>query len=191
MKNAPHASRTRHEQHLERPGRPTRPPEPSQGSPETQDEAPAPDAPAAPRTNTPDRRNDDGSTTITMKRACNGCAVELGDVTDAEVNRAVAGLPLLDARAECANCRLLVELEAAGCKTWEITPRSISRVDSDVDRLGVYAKGYWQEVDGKLAVVGLRIGTGETRVVAKFGDWLIRHPDGTFTVHTAPAAVTA
>ena len=78
--------------------------------------------------------------------------------------------------------------EAAGCATWEVTESSISRIDDELDRLGVYAKGYWQEVDGKLTVVGLRVGTGETRVVAKFGDWLVMHPDGSFTVHPAPAA---
>lgn len=140
---------------------------------------------------TPDRRNDNGSTTITVKRCCNGCGTKLGDVTDREVNRAVAGLPLEDVRRECAHCRPLVELEAAGCKTWQITERSVSRVDWELDRLDVYAKGYWRDDDGKLKVVGLRVGTGETRVVAYFGDWLVMHPDSTFTVHKAPAAVTA
>lgn len=141
------------------------------------------------RPDTPDRINGDGSRTITTKRACNGCSRLLGDVTDAEMERAIAGFPLEDVRGECDHCRPLVALEAAGCKTWEVTARSISRVDFEVDRLGVYAKGYWQEVDGKLTVVGLRVGTGETRVVARFGDWLVMHPDGSFTVHTAPAAV--
>ena len=83
----------------------------------------------------------------------------------------------------------LAEARAAGCATWEVTESSVNRVDDELDRLGVYAKGYWQEVDGKLTVVGLRVGTGETRVVAHFGDWLVMHPDGSFTVHAAPAAV--
>lgn len=140
-----------------------------------------------PRTNTPDRKNPDGSTTITMKRCCNGCGRYLGDVDNRDVDQLGN---LTDVRGECQHCRPLVEAEAAGCRTWEITPRSIARVDDDLDRLDVYAKGYWQEVDGKLAVVGLRVGTGETRVVAMYGDWLIRHPDGSFTVHKAPEAVT-
>lgn len=178
------------EQHPRRPGVPTDPPEPSGGSPETQDGAATPDAPA-PRTWTPDQTNDDGSRTITVKRACNGCGQYVGDVTDAEMNRAIAGLPLADVRAECAHCLPLVELEAWGARTWQVTERSISRVDNDLDQLNVYAKGYWQEVDGKLQVVGLRVGTGATRVIAYFGDWLIRHPDGRFSVHTAPEAVTA
>ncbi|MFE6412588.1 hypothetical protein ACFVOR_37275 [Streptomyces sp. NPDC057837] len=141
-----------------------------------------------PRTNTPDcvTTNDEGRevTTITLKRACNGCGQHLGDADNRDVDDHGN---LTDVRAECDHCRPLVELEAAGCKTWELTPRSISRVDWDLDQLGVYAKGYWQEVDGKLQVVGLRVGSGEDRVVAFWGDWVVRHPDGHFTVHKAPA----
>ena len=55
---------------------------------------------------TADRRNEDGSTTIRMKRACNGCGQRLGDVTDAEMARAVNGLPLPDVRRECPACGL-------------------------------------------------------------------------------------
>lgn len=56
------------------------------------------------RTNTPDRANPDGSTTITMKRACNGCGTRLGDVTKLEMVLGVEGLPLPDVRRECTNC---------------------------------------------------------------------------------------
>lgn len=56
------------------------------------------------RTNTPDRLNKDGSTTITSKRACNGCGEYVGDVTVHEVNAAIAGRPMPDVRRECANC---------------------------------------------------------------------------------------
>lgn len=139
--------------------------------------------PTRTRTNTPDRKNPDGSTTIRLKRACNGCGLKLGDVADWDVDDHG---DLTDVRDECAHCRPLVEAELAGCRTWELTPRSIARVDNDIDKYGVFAKGYWQEVDGKLQVVGLRIGAGEGRVVAYFGDWIIRHPDGGFTVHAAP-----
>lgn len=136
---------------------------------------------------TPDRRNPDGSTRITLKRACNGCSKLLGDIISRDAD---AHGNLADVRAECPNCRPLVEAEAAGCMTWRVTERSISRVDFELDRLDVYAKGYWEDVDGKLRVVGLRVGTGETRVVARFGDWLIMHPDSMFTIHPAPAAVS-
>ena len=145
-----------------------------------------------PRTNTPDVVTVDADgfkrTTFTVKRACNGCGQYLGDVTDAEINRAVAGLPLLDVRAECTHCAPLVELEAQGCKTWELIPRDFTRIADEIDRLRpwVFTKGYWQEVDGKLQVVGLRIGQYPDHVVAFFGDWIVRHPDGKWSVHKAP-----
>lgn len=50
---------------------------------------------------TPDRRNPDGSTTVTVKRCCNGCGRPLGDVTDREVNAGIAGIRLPDVRDEC------------------------------------------------------------------------------------------
>jgi hypothetical protein len=147
---------------------------------------------AVPRINTPDVVTVDADghkhTTIKVKRCCNGCGQYLGDADNRDVDERGN---LTDVRGECAHCRPLVELEAQGCTTWEVTPRSISRVDDEVDRLGVYAKGYfeWDETARKTVVVGLRVGSGETRVVARFGDWLIHHPDGHFTVHAAPAAV--
>lgn len=143
-----------------------------------------------PRTHTPDRVtiNDEGRkvTTITMKRACNGCGQHLGDADNRDVDDQGN---LTDVRAECDHCRPLVELEAAGCKTWELTPRSINRVAHEIDRLRpwVFTKGYWQTVDGQLQVVGLRIGERPDHVVAFWGDWIIRHPDNRFTIHRAPA----
>lgn len=53
---------------------------------------------------TPDRTNADGSTTFTAKRACNGCGQRIGDVTDDEHNRIIAGLGLPDVRKECPSC---------------------------------------------------------------------------------------
>ncbi|MFI1535500.1 hypothetical protein [Streptomyces anandii] len=53
---------------------------------------------------TPDRTNADGSTTIKMKRACNGCGQQIGDVTDQEMARGINGLPLPDVRRECPDC---------------------------------------------------------------------------------------
>ncbi|MFF1297964.1 MULTISPECIES: hypothetical protein [unclassified Streptomyces] len=141
-----------------------------------------------PRTNTPDRTHvtDEGRTvtTLKVKRACNGCCQHLGDADSRDVDDHGN---LTDVRAECAHCRPLVEAEEAGCRTWHLTERSYQRVDFEIDQLRpwVFTKGYWQEVDGELRVVGLRIGV-DHRVVAYFGDWIIRHPDGTFTVHQAP-----
>lgn len=56
------------------------------------------------RTHTPDRHNPDGSKTIKMKRACNGCGTRLGDVTEQEMARGINGLPLPDVRRECPTC---------------------------------------------------------------------------------------
>lgn len=142
-----------------------------------------------PRTDTPDRvhTNDEGRkvTRVTLKRACNGCGQYLGD---ADARDADNHGNLTDVRAECDHCRPLVDLEATGCKTWELTPRSISRIADEIDRLRpwVFTKGYWKEVDGKLQVVGLRIGERPDHVVAFWGDWIVRHPDGHFTIHKAP-----
>lgn len=44
------------------------------------------------------------STTIVMKRACNGCGTQLGDVTDQEMACGINGLPLPDVRKECPAC---------------------------------------------------------------------------------------
>jgi hypothetical protein len=145
------------------------------------------------RINTPDRItvNEQGKkvTTFTLKRACNGCGQLLGDVDNRDVD---ARGNLTDVRAECGHCRPLVELEAAGCQTWKLTPRSFARVADVIDRLRpwVFTKGYWQNVDGKLQVVGLRVGERPNHVVAFWGDWLVRHPDGKFTVHKAPEATS-
>jgi hypothetical protein len=56
------------------------------------------------RPSTPDRINDDGSRTITTKRACNGCGNLLGDITEHEMTAAISGRPLPDVRRECPAC---------------------------------------------------------------------------------------
>ncbi|UXA19501.1 hypothetical protein [Mycobacterium sp. SMC-4] len=60
------------------------------------------------RPKTPPRiwTDDDGREhrTMTVQRCCNGCRREIGDVTAEEIERAVAGLPLLDVRDECPWC---------------------------------------------------------------------------------------
>ena len=56
------------------------------------------------RPDTPDRINPDGSKTIKMKRACNGCGTLLGDVTEQEMAAGINGRPLPDVRRECRTC---------------------------------------------------------------------------------------
>jgi hypothetical protein len=53
------------------------------------------------RTHTPPRLNPNGSTTIKVQRACNGCQRPLGDATDVELDAAMNGEPLPDVRGEC------------------------------------------------------------------------------------------
>jgi hypothetical protein len=55
-------------------------------------------------TNTPDRPLTSGGTRITVKRACNGCGLELGEATDAEIEACVVGAPMPDVRAQCPTC---------------------------------------------------------------------------------------
>ncbi|MGW7350892.1 hypothetical protein [Streptomyces sp. NPDC054784] len=66
--------------------------------------------------------------------------------------------------------------------TWVLTPDTYRAVDQAADDDGVFAKGYWQFVDGKNTVVGIRIGSGEDRVVAFFGDTITRQAPGIYTV---------
>lgn len=70
-----------------------------------------------------------------------------------------------------------------------LTVDNLTRFDNWLDKLGVFAKPYWEPVDGKLAVTGLRIGSNYAdRVVARFGDMIIRRADGSFYVRQAVAS---
>ncbi|MEU2236116.1 hypothetical protein [Streptomyces vietnamensis] len=69
-----------------------------------------------------------------------------------------------------------------------LTVDNLARFDDWLDALDIFAKGYWESVDGKLAVTGLRIGSGSDRVVARYGDTIIRRADGSFTVRQAVAS---
>jgi hypothetical protein len=53
---------------------------------------------------TPDRKNPDGSTTVTVKRCCNGCGEKIGDVSLVEIDAAIAGEEQPDVRGECPTC---------------------------------------------------------------------------------------
>lgn len=69
-----------------------------------------------------------------------------------------------------------------------LTPETIAAVDQWLDDADVFAKGYWQYVNGKLITVGLRIGQDWNKVVAFFGDTIVRHEDGSHTVLSAKDA---
>lgn len=70
----------------------------------------------------------------------------------------------------------------------QLTPDNIVEVDNWLDQADQFAKPAWETVNGKPTVTGLRIGSGPDRAVAKFGDTIIRHPDGTHTVRQATEA---
>lgn len=53
---------------------------------------------------TPPHTGNDGARVVTVKRCCNGCSTEFGDVTAAELDAAIAGRPLPDVRDECPTC---------------------------------------------------------------------------------------
>lgn len=53
---------------------------------------------------TPDEKLPTGGTRVYVKRACNRCGTLIGDVTDAEIERGVAGRTLDDVAAECPRC---------------------------------------------------------------------------------------
>ena len=69
----------------------------------------------------------------------------------------------------CVHCRVL-------------TPANLYAVDTWLDNAGVFTKQFWENEGGELVITGLRIGHGEDRVVAKFGNTIVRHYDGRHTV---------
>lgn len=138
---------------------------------------------------TPDRTEVTGDgrtvTILFLKRCCNGCGIQLGDVEDRDVDDSG---DLTDVRSECGNCRPLIEAEAAGCQTWHLLPRDLS--EDRFTELRRLAKPYSEpDESGRLAFRGLAlpVGSDSEPLVARFGDWIIRHPDGHFTAHPAPA----
>ncbi|MFE2556026.1 hypothetical protein ACFXGT_08310 [Streptomyces sp. NPDC059352] len=71
--------------------------------------------------------------------------------------------------ATCLRCRVL-------------TPDNLRSVDDWLDQADVFAKQYYEQVEGELIVTGLRIGDGRGRLVARFGNTIVRHQSGTHTV---------
>jgi hypothetical protein len=55
-------------------------------------------------------RYEGGKTIVTNKRSCNGCGQVLGDATEAELEAAVNGRPLPDARKDCLHCSASVSI---------------------------------------------------------------------------------
>lgn len=66
---------------------------------------------------------------------------------------------------------------------WTLTPANYPEVDHAIDRDGIFAKAYTESHDGRIVTVGIRIGVKPDHVVARFGDTITRHTNG--TVRTA------
>ncbi|MFJ3601838.1 hypothetical protein ACIPVA_03485 [Streptomyces anulatus] len=92
--------------------------------------------------------------------------------------------------AALAAAPYIPELHADGCddktcvRCWVLTPSNLYSVDTWLDNAGVFAKQFWEYVDGENIVTGLRIGQGESRVVAKFGNTVVRHYGGRHSVRS-------
>lgn len=146
----------------------------------------------APRTHTPDRQiTTPGGATVTrvkVKRACNGCSSILGDLDDRDVDDRGE---LVDVRAECDHCRPLVALESAGCDVRQLTPRTIGELWQWIESGKPYRV---LGGDGLMRLDGLSVynpdasDPADRRHVARYGDWIIHHPDGRWTVHKAPSS---
>lgn len=81
----------------------------------------------------------------------------------------------------CAACRLLLSTTLYAVDTW-------------LDNRNVFAKQFTEQVEGELVVTGLRIGNRPNHIVAKFGDVIVRHYNGSHTVRAGsvkPTELTA
>ncbi|NEA52348.1 hypothetical protein [Streptomyces sp. SID10815] len=96
------------------------------------------------RPNTPDRINPDGSRTIKTKRACNGCGISLGDISDDEWTAAINGRPLPDVRRECPSCAPTAP--PAACNPMKVFGGDMLCLEGECDHDGVSTESYCEEV---------------------------------------------
>lgn len=67
----------------------------------------------------------------------------------------------------------------------QLTADNLPAVDAWLDQFDVFAKQHTRYVDGELTTVGLRVGEKPDHFVAFFGDTIVRHADGRYTVRRA------
>jgi len=77
----------------------------------------------------------------------------------------------------------LLELEKSGCTVWQLTRDNLNDIDDVIDDDNIYAKGFFESVNEEITLTGLRIGTGAKRMIAHFGDWIVRDPAGRWVVY--------
>ncbi|MFG2734431.1 hypothetical protein ACGFX7_06370 [Streptomyces harbinensis] len=68
---------------------------------------------------------------------------------------------------------------------WKLTPENYGHIDEATDRDNTFAKQYTAALDGQIVTVGMRIGERPDRVIARFGDVIVRHGSGVYTVRSA------
>lgn len=71
-----------------------------------------------------------------------------------------------------------------------LTADTYYEIDTWLDKANVFAKAYTESRVGRVVTTGLRIGEKPGHVVAKFGDTIVRHADGSHTVRPADEAVS-
>lgn len=86
-----------------------------------------------------------------------------------------------------------VDVEPAMPRTGDeerlLTTETLPAVDNWVDGHGDFAKSYTEFVNGELVTTGLRIGGGRGRLIARFGEAVVRRADGTYRrIVVVPAA---
>lgn len=79
-------------------------PEPGAGEPDLCHGVPLMAMAAGRRMSTPDVTDGNGRTVVKVKRCCNGCGEQIGDVTYDEIRAAMDGQPQSDVRSECPRC---------------------------------------------------------------------------------------
>lgn len=96
----------------------------------------------SPRPTTPDRKSPDGTTTITVQRACNGCGRDIGDATTVELDCAYMGLPLPDVADECGCTNPVADITIELGSTTAPCPASRPVVYISGPRTGLPAHNY-------------------------------------------------
>ena len=69
--------------------------------------------------------------------------------------------------------------------TWVLAPENYLAIEAVIDRDGTFTKQYTRSVDSRITTVGMRIGEKPGHVVAFFGDTIVRHGKGRYTVRSA------
>ncbi|WP_432051768.1 hypothetical protein [Streptomyces xiamenensis] len=73
---------------------------------------------------------------------------------------------------------------------WKLTPENYGHIDEATDRDNAFAKQYTAALNGQIVTVGMRIGERPNRIIARFGDTIVRLNAGTYIVRAAEGAAS-